>query len=40
MLAGIAPTLDARVLFDRGGDVSHFRYFKNLDTRVALAGGC
>ncbi|HWI11487.1 MAG TPA: hypothetical protein VNU48_09180, partial [Burkholderiaceae bacterium] len=36
MLAGIAPKSDARVLFDRGADVSHFRYFSNIDTRSAL----
>ncbi len=36
MLAGIAPRADARVLFDRGADVSHFRYFANVDTRAAL----
>jgi len=36
MLAGIAPQSAARVLFDRGADVSHFRYFTNLDTRAAL----
>lgn len=36
MLAGIAPKLSARVLFDRGADVSHFRYFLNADTRSAL----
>ena len=36
MLAGIAPKVGARVLFDRGSDVSHFRYFTNHDTRVAL----
>jgi CHAT domain-containing protein len=36
MLAGIAPRAGARVLFDRGPDVSHFRYFTNLDTRSAL----
>lgn len=36
MLAGIAPKSDARVLFDRGADVSHFRYFVNIDTRAAL----
>lgn len=36
MLAGIAPKLSARVLFDRGADVSHFRYFVNADTRSAL----
>ncbi len=36
MLAGIAPKSAARVLFDRGADVSHFRYFVNTDTRSAL----
>ncbi len=36
MLAGIAPTTQARALFDRGPDVSHFRYFINSDTRTAL----
>jgi hypothetical protein len=36
MLAGIAPKAGARVLFDRGADVSHFRYFTNHDTRAAL----
>ena len=36
MLAGIAPQAGARVLFDRGADVSHFRYFTNPDTRAAL----
>ena len=36
MLAGIAPRADARVLFDRGADVSHFRYFANVGTRSAL----
>jgi len=36
MLAGIAPKAGARVLFDRGADVSHFRYFANQDTRVAM----
>ncbi len=36
MLAGIAPKAGARVLFDRGADVSHFRYFTNIDTRSAL----
>jgi hypothetical protein len=36
MLAGIAPRSGARVLFDRGANVSHFRYFSNLDTRSAL----
>jgi CHAT domain/Lecithin:cholesterol acyltransferase len=36
MLAGIAPRANARVLFDRGADVSHFRYFANVGTRSAL----
>ncbi|MFT4102112.1 MAG: hypothetical protein QM674_13950, partial [Burkholderiaceae bacterium] len=36
MLAGIAPTLQSRVLFDRGDDVSHFRYFVNHETRSAM----
>ena len=36
MLAGIAPKAGARVLFDRGSEVSHFRYFTNTDTRNAL----
>ena len=36
MLAGIAPKVGSRILFDRGADVSHFRYFTNQDTRVAL----
>lgn len=36
MLAGIAPRADALVLFDRGADVSHFRYFANVGTRSAL----
>ncbi len=36
MLAGIAPKAAARVLFDRGADVSHFRYFLNADSRAAL----
>ena len=36
MLAGVAPSCQARVLFDRGPDVSHFRYFSNADTRNAL----
>ena len=36
MLAGIAPKARARVLFDRGADVSHFRYFTNVGTRSAL----
>ena len=36
MLAGVAPKAGAKVLFDRGADVSHFRYFTNIDTRTAL----
>ena len=36
MLAGIATKAAARVLFDRGANVSHFRYFANHDTRAAL----
>ncbi|MET0963127.1 MAG: CHAT domain-containing protein [Noviherbaspirillum sp.] len=36
MLGGIAPRGAARVLFDRGVNVSHFRYFSNDDTRSAL----
>ncbi len=36
MLAGIAPRAGARVLFDRGADVSHFRYYTNVGTRSAL----
>jgi len=36
MLAGVAPKAGAKVLFDRGADVSHFRYFSNIDTRTAL----
>ena len=36
MLSGVAPKAQARVLLDRGPDVSHFRYFANLDTRTAL----
>nr|WP_316639628.1 CHAT domain-containing protein [uncultured Roseateles sp.] len=36
MLAGIAPRVGSKVLFDRGSDVSHFRYFTNTDTRAAL----
>ena len=36
MLGGIAPKSGARVLFDRGAEVSHFRYFTNIDTRSAL----
>jgi hypothetical protein len=34
MFAGIAPQARARALFDRGADVSHFRYFTNIDTRA------
>ncbi len=36
MLAGVAPQAKARVLFDRGGKVSHFRYFTNFETRAAV----
>lgn len=36
MLAGIAPKAGARVLFDRGSHVSHFRYFTNAGSRKAL----
>jgi hypothetical protein len=36
MLSGIAPRAGATVLFDRGADVSHFRYFVNVGTRGAL----
>jgi CHAT domain-containing protein len=36
MFAGIAPQARARALFDRGAEVSHFRYFTNIDTRLAL----
>ena len=36
MLAGIAARAGAKALFDRGADVSHFRYFANTDTRNAL----
>ncbi|WP_300449726.1 CHAT domain-containing protein [Accumulibacter sp.] len=36
MFAGIAPQAQARALFERGPEVSHFRYFTNADTRVAL----
>lgn len=36
MLAGVAPQAGARALFDRGAEVSHFRYFTNPDTRTAL----
>jgi hypothetical protein len=36
MLAGIATRSAARVLFERGAHVSHFRYFSNFETRAAL----
>jgi CHAT domain-containing protein len=36
MLTGVAGPTQARVLFDRGPEVSHFRYFTNQTTRVAL----
>jgi hypothetical protein len=36
MLGGIASHAAARVLFDRGPEVSHFRYFGNDDTRTAM----
>lgn len=36
MFAGVAPRAHARALFDRGADVSHFRYFANAQTRTAL----
>ena len=36
MLAGIAPRVQARVLFDRAADVSHFNYFRNQGTRIAM----
>ncbi|MEO7150179.1 MAG: hypothetical protein ABIX46_00485, partial [Burkholderiaceae bacterium] len=36
MLAGVAPQAGAQALFDRGAEVSHFRYFTNPDTRTAL----
>ena len=36
MLAGIAPQAGSRALFERGAEVSHFRYFTNADTRTAL----
>ena len=36
MLGGIAPRGAARVLFERGATVTHFRYFSNDDTRSAL----
>lgn len=36
MLAGIAPRAGARVLFEHGSNVSHFRYFSNSSSRSAL----
>jgi CHAT domain-containing protein len=36
MSAGVARPQTTRVLFDRGPEVNHFRYFVNDDTRVAL----
>ena len=36
MSAGIARPDNARVMFDQGPDVSHFRYFANDATRTAL----
>ena len=36
MVGGIAPQAAAKALFERGADVSHFRYFTNADTRGAL----
>jgi hypothetical protein len=36
MLGGIAPQTGSRALFDRGAEVSHFRYFTNADTRAAV----
>ena len=36
MLGGIAPQAGAKALFDRGAEVSHFRYFTNADTRTAV----
>ncbi|UVW27036.1 CHAT domain-containing protein [Massilia sp. H6] len=36
MLAGIAPQAKARVLFERGAHVSHFRYCSNSSSRLAL----
>ena len=38
MSAGIARPDNARVMFDQGPDVSHFRYFANDATRSALRG--
>jgi CHAT domain-containing protein len=36
MTAGVARPGTARVLFDQGPQVNHFRYFVNEDTRLAL----
>jgi hypothetical protein len=36
MLAGIAPRANARVLFERGSNVTHFRYFTNSSSRLAV----
>ncbi len=36
MLAGIAPRANARILFERGSNVSHFRYFTNSSSRIAV----
>lgn len=36
MLAGIAPQAKARVLFDRGAHVSHFRYYANPGSKTAM----
>ncbi len=36
MLGGIAPQAGSKALFERGAEVSHFRYFTNADTRSAL----
>ncbi|MEJ8811013.1 CHAT domain-containing protein [Variovorax ureilyticus] len=36
MLAGVAVKANARVMFDRASDVSHFSYFGNLETRSAM----
>ncbi|MBL8341076.1 MAG: CHAT domain-containing protein [Rubrivivax sp.] len=37
MMGGVAEHAGARVLFDRGAEVSHFNYFANPRTRQALA---
>ncbi|MGJ7507368.1 DUF7379 domain-containing protein [Variovorax sp. GT1P44] len=36
MLAGVAAKTQARVMFDRASDVSHFNYFGNVKTRSAM----